>query len=248
MKKLIVQRNPCQSQEAGYALIESLIAIVVVAILMTAVTPMIVFSAGTRMQAKRIQLSTQAAQSYITDVSNDSEAIGNVVLIEGNEDDLLQVKDYPAPPDLGVTCRSQDNDDSHKCPVSENEGYFKNRTLYCVNFDEKPGCGADSMVDMVVQPIGLYLPIKDNAGQPTNDPNVQLGYNLSLRVYRANSFHPQVFSWYGKLQAQEVDKTVTQALGNRTLPLFQTATFIAPSDNPNKSLYNSYCERLGGCQ
>ena len=227
MKKLVHQRNPCQSQESGYALIESLIAIVVVAILMTAVTPMIVFSMGIRMQAKRIQLATQAAQSYLADLKNDP-----VGLAPGNDtfakDDFTNFR----APDKSELKESGDN----KCLTED--GYCADQVLYCVNFDETPGCQTDSMVDMVVQPIGLFSPSND----PSQTIDYDKGYNLEIRVYRANSFADDV----DPLKNDEVDNSVAQALGNRTLPLFKTATFI--SDRENTDLYNSFCESTDGCK
>ncbi|EAW35924.1 hormogonium polysaccharide secretion pseudopilin HpsB [Lyngbya sp. PCC 8106] len=226
MKKLIHQRNPCQSEEAGYALIESLIAIVVVAILMTAVTPMIVFSMGARMQAKRIQLATQASQSYLADLkANPKENDG---LAPSTEEDIANIGD------LTGDCEDSDGYCSYQADKPET-----GRTLYCVNFDEEEGCQKSSMVDMVVWPIREVALDTDN-----NPIATDLGYNLSLRVYRANSFADDV----GALkQDGEVDSSVAQALGNRTLPLFQTATFISPSASADRSLYNSYCERTNGC-
>ena len=112
--------------------------------------------------------------------------------------------------------------------------------MYCVSFDETPGCQTDSMVDMVVQPIGYFRPKLDTP----NEPDLDQGYDLEIRVYRANSFADDV----GALQQEGVDSSVAQALGNRTLPLFKTATFISPSTGADRSLYNSYCERTNGCE
>lgn len=228
MKKLIHRRNPCPSLEDGYALIESLIAIIVVTILLTAVTPMIVFSAGSRMQAKRIQLATQASRSYLAELNDDSAILppGNQVFTQD------EFTNFPAPDKDQLQGGGNDED------CLNDDEYCRGRVLYCVNFDETPGCQADSMVDMVVQPIGFFI-TSDN-GQP----DLTKGYNLELRVYRANSFADSV----GELQADDVDNSIAQALGNRTLPLFKTATFISPASTTDRSLYNSYCDRIpGGC-
>jgi len=226
MKKLIHQRNPCQSEEAGFALIESLIAIVVVAILMTAVTPMIVFSVGARMQAKRIQLATQASQSYLADLkANPKENDGLAPSI---------VTEIANIGDLTGDCEDSDGYCSYN-PDEPDTG----RTLYCVNFDEEEGCQTSSMVDMVVWPIRIVDLDSNN-----NPLSTDLGYKLEIRVYRANSFADDV----DPLQKDGVDSSVAQALGDRTLPLFQTATFISPSAGADRSLYNSYCQRTDGCQ
>ena len=64
--------NPPHSQ-AGYTLLESLMAVIVVSVMLLAIGPVISFSVGTRFQAKRVELATQAARTYIDGVK--SEAI-----------------------------------------------------------------------------------------------------------------------------------------------------------------------------
>ncbi|MFM6395306.1 MAG: prepilin-type cleavage/methylation domain-containing protein, partial [Planktothrix sp.] len=53
------------SSESGYTILEGLMAVVVVAVLVSAIGPVIAFSVGTRAQARRVELATQAARSYI---------------------------------------------------------------------------------------------------------------------------------------------------------------------------------------
>ncbi|NES68106.1 MAG: type II secretion system protein, partial [Okeania sp. SIO2D1] len=50
---------------AGYTIMEGLVAMIMVAFLMSAVAPVIALSVGTRVQARRVELATQAARSYI---------------------------------------------------------------------------------------------------------------------------------------------------------------------------------------
>lgn len=59
------QSGSTRSQESGFTILESLMAIVVVTILLTGVAPMIVLSVATRVQARRVELGTQAAWRYI---------------------------------------------------------------------------------------------------------------------------------------------------------------------------------------
>jgi len=49
--------TPKQAQ-FGFTIVESLMAIVVVAILMTAISPVIILSVATRVQARRVELAT----------------------------------------------------------------------------------------------------------------------------------------------------------------------------------------------
>lgn len=57
--------NLSQSRDGGYTIIESLVAMIVVSVLMIAIAPVMAFSVATRVQARRIELATQAAKSYI---------------------------------------------------------------------------------------------------------------------------------------------------------------------------------------
>ena len=65
MTKRQQQQNLSQSRDGGYTIIESLVAMVVVAVLMIAIAPVMAFSVATRVQARRVELATQAARTYI---------------------------------------------------------------------------------------------------------------------------------------------------------------------------------------
>lgn len=57
-------------RQSGFTIVESLMAIVVVGILMTVVAPVIALSVATRVQARRVELATQAARNYIDGVKS----------------------------------------------------------------------------------------------------------------------------------------------------------------------------------
>jgi len=59
------QQNVSKSRDAGYTIIESLVAMIVVSVLMIAIAPVMAFSVATRVQARRVELATQAARTYI---------------------------------------------------------------------------------------------------------------------------------------------------------------------------------------
>ena len=59
------QQNLSKSREGGYTIIESLVAMIVVSVLMIAIAPVMAFSVATRVQARRMELATQAARAYI---------------------------------------------------------------------------------------------------------------------------------------------------------------------------------------
>ena len=65
MTKRQQQQNLSQSRDGGYTIIESLVAMIVVSVLMIAIAPVMAFSVATRVQARRMELATQAARTYI---------------------------------------------------------------------------------------------------------------------------------------------------------------------------------------
>jgi prepilin-type N-terminal cleavage/methylation domain-containing protein len=65
MTKRQQQQNLSQSRHGGYTIIESLVAMIVVSVLMIAIAPVMAFSVATRVQARRVELATQAARAYI---------------------------------------------------------------------------------------------------------------------------------------------------------------------------------------
>jgi prepilin-type N-terminal cleavage/methylation domain-containing protein len=62
------QQQASPSSQSGFTIIESLVAVVVVGILLTAIAPVIILSVATRVQARRVELATDAAQTYIDGV------------------------------------------------------------------------------------------------------------------------------------------------------------------------------------
>lgn len=71
------------STQSGFTLIESLLAIMIVSILMVGIAPVIVLSVATRVQARRVELGTQAARTYIDGVRSGKITIPkNTVLLE----------------------------------------------------------------------------------------------------------------------------------------------------------------------
>ena len=56
------------NKDAGFTIMESLIAMVVVSSLMLAISPVLILSASTRVQSRRVELSAQIARSFIDGV------------------------------------------------------------------------------------------------------------------------------------------------------------------------------------
>ncbi|MDJ1184985.1 hormogonium polysaccharide secretion pseudopilin HpsB [Roseofilum casamattae] len=56
------------SPDAGFTLIESVVAIVLLSVMLVGVAPVIVLSTATRVQARRVEMATQAARAYVDGV------------------------------------------------------------------------------------------------------------------------------------------------------------------------------------
>ena len=219
---IVLKPKPQKSSESGYSLIESLIAIIVVSILMVSVAPMIALSVGTRAQAKRLELAAQAGKAYVdflransTSESDPNNTNNNQTLAEKYAPGNTNANQAPTQADF----------------VADVEGYVDNtNTLYCINFDENAGCQSDSLVDMVVQPVQL------------NSTNANAGYNLLVRVYRADAF-----SSNDPLQTDGQNSAITNAIGDRTAPMIQFTTSISSAgDNKYEDTYCKINDQIGG--
>jgi len=99
--------------------------------------------------------------------------------------------------------------------------------LYCVNLDEKPGCAGSK--EFFVQ--GAWR----NPANTTTDPT-PTGYDLTVRVYRADGFT-------GKTMTTTQQSVANSALGNPQAPLVVMQSQIPPTTGEASS-YGSLCDRL----
>jgi len=238
--------SPASSQ-AGFTLIESLMAIIVVTIMMIAISPAIVLSVATRVQTKRLEMGINASRTYIEAVRS-----GNIFKADGekappppispsatipNEVDVPSggTLDCPEPtPPIGSTSTSVPR--FFKCNTEGTHFY-----LYCVDNDDTPnGCEADSTKDMIVQGFG----INQDPDLPTDAVEAAAkGYRLGVRVYRADAFKDSDAlkkSLPGPPPIKAEAKTVTSGLGDRKAPLVETTTEIVT----NETNYSDLCARL----
>lgn len=117
-----------KSQDAGYTIIESLVAMIVVSVLMIAIAPVMAYSVAIRVQAKRMEMATQAAKTYI-------EALRSEALKQGTQG-------FP-------TQYTTDNQLENTPPPANINA------LYCIDKDADQTCTAGSNQDLVVQ--GYYF-------------------------------------------------------------------------------------------
>lgn len=214
-------KSQSSDTESGFTLIESLVAIVVLSVLLIATSPIIAFSVGTRAQARRIELGSYAARAYIDAL----RAAGGCTEAED--------ENCPLDPPRTISSNAEPSNAAPSgalnCPSSGDYCTSPN-TLYCVDGDDDGQCTETSLSDMVVQPVTY--------GGTDNDASA--GYKLLVRVYRADAFQEQSLLTSGQ------QSIITNAIGNRRLPVVQMSTEITPREFD----YQDYCQRLNGgtCQ
>ncbi|MDF0555812.1 hormogonium polysaccharide secretion pseudopilin HpsB [Kamptonema sp. UHCC 0994] len=236
MTKLTPLENLRQSQDSGYTIIEAIMAMIVVAVLMIAIAPVLVFSTGTRVQARRVELATQAARTYIDGVRsgailvadttvNPSTPIIETTVVDPDTNPDREDFKVPAPNNAGLDCQT---DGYCTTPASPN-------SLYCVNLDDTPGCDPNSVKDMLIQ---AYRSIP-----AANQTDPRQGYLLGVRVYRADAFKSGVTLVTDPQEQQQ--STISGGIGNPSIPVVQMTTEIGTSSGAAKSGFQNLCARVG---
>lgn len=215
-----------QSSEAGFTLIESLLAIIVVTILMVGLAPVLVLSTATRVQAKRVEIGVQAVRSYIDGVKSGAiEPPSNKVETSPSKKFITEVANFPTPTSPG-SLDMKAGYDSATLPK-----------LYCIDGDGDGSCKHTSTYDMVIQAVRSYTPTAANA-----DPDAkQTGYSLGLRVYRSDAFSDAQPLLKSDTKTKVTQSTFTGGTGGRKAPIVEMTTEMAPSQPKLQDL----CDRLG---
>jgi prepilin-type N-terminal cleavage/methylation domain-containing protein len=194
-------------QDSGYTIIESLVAMIVVSVLMIAIAPVMAFSVATRVQARRVELATQAARTYIDALRTGAIKFG----VTGSG--------FPIP-----------------APTGNLAGAVvpKFSETYCVDMEGK-NCVPSSNKGFLVQGAWLNKDSSITDGDPTSK-----GYQLLVRVYRADSFAPGAPALKAPKNAPK-QSIVGSGLGDKTMPVVEMSTEIPATGDPS---YKSISDRL----
>lgn len=185
--------------ESGFTIIESLIAMLVVTILLTAIAPVIVLATASRVQARRIELGTLAARSYIDGVK--TSAIAAPAAASTSTD----FQNFAVPTVGNLTCNANAYCTVPATPAS---------TLYCMDGNSDGICSLTNSKDLVIQAYRY--------NQASTDATT--GYELAIRVYRTDGFN----SGGSLRKAPSKQATFTGGLGDRKAPLVEMRTAIPP--------------------
>jgi len=211
------------SNQSGFTIIESLMAVVVVSVLMAAIAPAIGLSVATRVQARRVELASQAARAYTDGVEAGTiTAPSHSVASSG-------FATTAAPTSTGsLSCTAPTPPTTTPATPTATTNYYctENTTtlnLFCINGDEMAGCTTNSVRDLIIQSF-----------RTGTDQN----YRMGVRVYRVDGFKTS-----GNFEKEGQQATFTGGLGKLKAPLLQTTTEITG----NQPKYQDYCARLLGC-
>ncbi len=209
------------SDEAGFTIIESLVAILLITILLAAIAPTIIIATATRVQSKRVELATQAARTFIDGVktgavTTPATTIEHNGTLDGN---LLNTANMQAP----VTSTSQ--------------------YLYCVTKDtnnnlavlKDPDCTSNPDKIFYIQAAKIIVrgsTPADSTGIPKD------GYRLGIRVYRSDIDFTNAKASNGT--DKKTQNTFTGTLGDRQSPLVEMTTEIGSRNTS----FNALCQRL----
>ncbi|MBD2730074.1 type II secretion system protein [Nostoc sp. FACHB-892] len=212
--------------DSGFTIIESLVALLVVAILLTAIAPVIVLATATRVQSRRVELATQAAKTFIDGIRTGAITPPSTVitLAAATLAAPRRVSDVAGtPPVTGSPSDYLINTTNMLVPTDATTLYcFKNGSI------SNPDCSSNTGNSFYIQASRIVV---QSAG--VND-----GYRLGIRVYRADADFPLIAS---TLDTKNTQTPFTGGLGNRKAPLIEMTTDIANSTTSFQAL----CRRLG---
>jgi len=275
MKKLEQQQLSTPSTQSGFTLIECLLAIIIVALLLAAVAPAIVLSAATRLQARRVDMATQAARAYVDGLRAGSIPAppfvptapnqANVIFLDKKKTNPASQKnlfdDVPVPTgsDSWTCTPTQPVQNPTASPPDPAPVYCGDANgqvlLYCVSFDGNPcsSKGPGSKKNFVVQAIRSVAYNATNTPPYDNDDlnKGTKGYLLGIRVYRADALDGS-----GLLRTSVVTDASKNPQGRAKRQLAYTAGVgdrkapvveLTTEVKGDQTNWKSLCDRLGGC-
>jgi prepilin-type N-terminal cleavage/methylation domain-containing protein len=227
------QKTSCS--DSGFTILESLVALLVAAILLAAIAPVLVISTATRVQARRVELASQAAKTFIDGIRSGAIAAPSqtISISASTESNARRVTSVTVPTsvtgkpgDYLVKSTTDDNVNKMALPTSATG-------LYCFT-----RAGTITTTDCTDKSFEYYIQAARIAvtGSSAND-----GYRLAIRVYRADVDFTKARTASTGETNKKTQNPYTGGLGDRQSPLLEMTTDIA---NTGTS-FNALCQRLG---
>ena len=219
----MIQRKQQQtsplSDDSGFTIIESLMAIVVVSILLAAIAPVLILSTSTRVQAKRVELATRVAKTFIDGVKTGAITAPTKTI-------TLAAPTASTPRTLGQGLFNTTN-----MPVptaADTDLYcFKNGTI---SVTSTTNCKENNFEQFYIQAAQIKVD-----GSSNND-----GYRLAIRVYRSDiDFSKTVVASTSSTNKRQL--AFEGGLGSTQAPLVEMTTDI----NNVSTTFQALCQRYG---
>lgn len=248
------------STQSGFTLIECLLAVIIVSVLLVAVSPALILSVATRVQARRVEMATEAARTYIDGVRGGTipqpQAVAPIETVLTGTPQQQGINTFlftsaapasQAPPAMSLTCPLPTAVSPTGPPP---KGFYCQNpanpdistvSLYCINLDGK-GCSSNTRTNnMVVQAFRGVTPNSTNPALVPLDLDGSKGYLLGVRVYRVDAFDTNGALKTTPPTGKKRVATFTGGVGDRKAPLVEMTTDIRGA----KTSYESFRERLG---
>lgn len=228
-------RSTNSSQEAGFSILESLVAVAVVSILIVSIAPMVALSTSARINARRIDQATQAARSYV-------DAVRGGVIDTTNFPATL-VKSLPNAQGQYVfeDPVAANSIQPPKTPTGTGTGAIFDPTKICNNSlaaNVDAGKVAGICVDAggggwsINDPQDLFIqPMR--SGSSTSTELKSQGFWLAVRVYRADALAGSTPLRTGTEASCAGSKTPFSATASITCPIVTVRSQILPTTNAN---------------
>ena len=238
MVQLTGKRNI--NKDAGFTIIESLVAMIVASALMLAIAPVLILSTATRVQSRRVELGSKAATSFIDAVRSGRIATQST---DGTTKYITTVKEIDSTASSSSSRSITNSTKINDYLISSTNMSVPTTatTLYCVQSDGiilTPDCSSDSdQKNLFYIQAGRVL-VSDPT--PTPDTSNDKGYRLAVRVYRQDiDFTKTVLANTGT--TKNTQGVVTAGSGNKQAPILEMAADVANANTSFKAL----CNRLG---
>lgn len=250
------------STQSGFTIIESLLAILIVSLLMVAIAPTIVLSVATRVQARRVELATAAARTYIDGVKAGTipqpnsmvpvQAVPSPTVTAPGA--TVPVKTFlftptvsasQGPPATALNCPPPATDPQAKgfyCqnpPNPSDPANLNALSLYCINLDGNGCVSGGSNKNLVIQAFRSITPNSRDVNLPPQDLDGSKGYLLGVRVYRLDAFDGNsgsletMYTTGGKKTAAYAMGGLGYKVGTRQAPLVEMTGEVRPISNAN---------------
>jgi len=230
LSNILKIRRSLESEQAGFTLLESLVAAAVVGILIVSIAPMVALSTSARVNARRIDQATQAGRSYIDAVRGGVVDVTNfpstLVVSTPNAQDQYTFESIVVPTTATFPPSTICNNAlAQNVPSGKVPGI-------CIDANGN-GFSVNDPQDFFIQPMrsGPYSAVPGAAATDLRDQ----GFWLAIRVYRADALAGTAALRLGTETSCAQSKSPFGSTNSITCPIVTMRSQIfLPTVNPKK--------------